>query len=218
MSRALTGALSFLVSTGLSLGQSAFMIVLAFCISLYLTFFLLRDGRGLAESIARTVPLDREMYDVLTRQFASVVRATVKGSLVIAIAQGVTGGVIFALLGIPAAPLWGTLMGAMSLLPAIGTAIVWVPVAAYLFLIGSTGEALILVACGIFIIGTVDNFLRPLLVGRETRMPDPLVLLSTVGGIEVAGFNGVIVGPVIAALFVTVWSMRRTMTPAGSTP
>lgn len=117
------------------------------------------------------------------------------------------GGVVFALLGIPGAALWGTLMGAMSLIPAVGTGIVWVPVALYLLFTGSITEGLILIACGALIISTVDNVLRPILVGRETKMPDPLILISTLGGIAVAGFNGLIIGPVIAAMFITVWSM-----------
>src|SRR3546814_3103051 len=103
------------------------------------------------------------------------------------------GGVVFALLGIPGAALWGTLMGAMSLIPAVGTGIVWVPVALYLLLTGSITEGLILIACGALIISTVDNVLRPILVGRETKMPDPLILISTLGGIAVAGFNGLII-------------------------
>lgn len=218
ISRTLSGALSSLASSAFSIGQSAFGLVLAFCIALYLTFFLLRDGPGVADMVAHTVPLDRGLYDALSRQFTSVVRATVKGSLAVAIAQGTIGGVIFALLGISAAPLWGTLMGAMSLLPAIGAGIVWVPVALYLLVTGSVTEAVILVACGIFVIGTVDNILRPLLVGRETRMPDYLVLISTLGGVEVAGFNGLIVGPLIAALFLAVWDMGRTRPPIPSAP
>ncbi|OYW89178.1 MAG: hypothetical protein B7Z20_00690 [Sphingobium sp. 32-64-5] len=176
-------------------------------VTLYLTFFLLRDGRSLAEKIATTVPLDRELYDALSGRFIQVIRAMIKGSLVVAVAQGLIGGVVFALLGIPGAALWGTLMGAMSLIPAVGTGIVWVPVALYLLFTGSITEGLILIACGALIISTVDNVLRPILVGRETKMPDPLILISTLGGIAVAGFNGLIIGPVIAALFITVWSM-----------
>src|SRR3546814_20894570 len=103
------------------------------------------------------------------------------------------GGGGFALLGMPGAALWGTLMGAMSLIPAVGTGIVWVPVALYLLLTGSLTEGLILIACGALIISTVDNVLRQILVGRETKMPDPLILISTLGGNAVAGFNGLII-------------------------
>lgn len=209
ISSALTGALSWMATSALNIGQSVLALVLAFCVSLYLTFFLLRDGRRLVETLARTVPLDRNVFDELARTFASVIRAMIKGSLVVALAQGLTGGVIVALLGIAAAPLWGTLMAAMSLIPALGAPIVWLPLVFYLLITGAVGKAITLAACGVFVIGTVDNFLRPMLVGRETRMPDPLVLISTLGGIAVAGFNGLIVGPVIAALFLTVWTLSR---------
>lgn len=207
MSRVLTDILSSLSTIALSLGQSAAALVIAFGVALYLTYFLLRDGRSLAEKIATTVPLDREFYDALSKRFVQVIRAMIKGSLVVAAAQGLIGGVIFALLGIPGAALWGTLMGAMSLIPAVGTGIVWIPVALYLLLTGSITQGLILIAAGALIISSVDNILRPILVGRETQMPDPLVLISTLGGIGVAGFNGLIIGPVIAAMFITVWSI-----------
>jgi predicted PurR-regulated permease PerM len=216
ISSALAGTLSSLASSAVNIGKSTLSLVLGFCVALYLTFFLLRDGQRLVEIIARTVPLDRAVFEAVARQFASVIRATIKGSLVVALAQGLAGGIIVALLGIPAAPLWGTLMGAMSLIPALGAPIVWIPLVLYLLVMGSVTKAVILFACGVLVIGTLDNILRPILVGRETRMPDALVLLSTLGGIAVAGFNGLIVGPVIAALFLTVWTLVRRSGPASA--
>jgi predicted PurR-regulated permease PerM len=216
ISSALSGALSSIASSALNIGKSALSLALGFAVALYLTFFLLRDGRQVVETIARTVPLDRAVFDALARQFASVIRATIKGSLVVALAQGLAGGIIVALLGIPAAPLWGTLMAAMSLIPALGAPIVWIPLVFYLLVTGAIGKAVILTACGVLVIGTLDNILRPILVGRETRMPDALVLLSTLGGIAVAGFNGLIVGPVIAALFLTIWTLVRRSGPASA--
>lgn len=206
LSRALSGTLSWLASSAFGFGQSAFGLVVAFGIALYLTYFLLRDGRVLSGKIGAAAPIDRMIYDRLVREFSSVVRSMIKGSLIVAVVQGLIGGIVFAMLGIPGAPLWGTLMGAASLIPAIGTGIVWVPVALYLLVIGSFVDALILILCGVFVIGIVDNILRPILVGRETKMPDYLVLVSTLGGIAVAGFNGLILGPIIAAMFLVVWS------------
>lgn len=206
LSGALSSALAWLASAAFGFGQSAFSLMVAFGIALYLTYFLLRDGRPLVRKIGAVVPIDRTLYNRLASEFASVVRAMIKGSLVVAVVQGLIGGIIFALLGITAAPLWGTLMGVVSLLPAIGTGIVWVPVALYLFATGSVIDGLILSFCGLFIIGMVDNILRPILVGRETRLPDYLVLISTLGGIAVAGFNGLIIGPIIAAMFLAVWN------------
>jgi predicted PurR-regulated permease PerM len=130
-----------------------------------------------------------------------------KGSFVIAIVQGVIGGVIFSLLGIGGALLWGIAMGFFSLLPAIGTGLIWVPVALYLFITGAFWKGAILVFCGVFVIGLVDNLLRPVLVGRDTQMPDYVVFISTLGGLQLFGFNGIVVGPVIAALFIAIWDI-----------
>jgi predicted PurR-regulated permease PerM len=208
LSNALSGALSWLASFASGFGQSALGLVIAFGVTLYLTYFLLMDGHSLARRIGAAVPIDHRLYDRLIHEFASVVRAMVKGSLVVAAAQGLIGGVVFAILGIQAAPLWGALMGVMALIPAVGTGIVWIPVTLYLLVTGSFVDALILTFCGIFIIGMVDNLLRPILVGRETRMPDYLVLISTLGGISVAGFSGLILGPIVSAMFLVVWNTR----------
>ena len=124
-----------------------------------------------------------------------------------AIVQGAIGGVVFWALGIHAALLWGVLMGFLSLLPAVGTGLIWVPVAVYLLVTGAIWQGIVLVLCGLFVIGMVDNVLRPILVGRETRIPDYVVLITTLGGLEAMGFNGLVIGPVIAALFIAVWGM-----------
>ena len=102
-------------------------------------------------------------------------------------------------------------MGAFSLIPAVGTGLVWVPVAIYLFVTGAVLKGLILALCGMFVIGMVDNILRPILVGRETRIPDYVVLITTLGGIDLFGFNGIIIGPVIAALFIATWNIVTKM-------
>lgn len=210
--------LQHLASQALGVGQGALSFAASLGVMLYLTFFLLRDGRQLGLAVARAVPLRADLRDELVRNFIVVVRATMKGSVVIAIIQGILGGVIFWFLGIEGAILWGLLMGFFSLVPAIGTGIVWVPVAAYLFVTGSVWEGAILVACGVFIIGLVDNLLRPILVGHDTRMPDFVVLISTLAGINLFGLSGFIIGPVIAALFIAVWKLvgelRERGTPA----
>jgi predicted PurR-regulated permease PerM len=126
---------------------------------------------------------------------------------VVAVIQGAIGGIVFWILGIHSALLWGVLMAFLSLLPAIGTGIVWVPVAVYLLVTGAVWEGIILILCGLFIIGLVDNLLRPILVGRDARMPDYVVLISTLGGLEVLGFNGLVIGPVTAALFIAAWDI-----------
>lgn len=196
-----------LAAQAYGIGQSTFAFFLSLGIMLYLTFFLLRDGRGLVARIERSIPLLPDHRRTLLATFAAVVRATVKGSLVVAFLQGAIGGLTFWALGIGGALLWGILMGVLSLLPAIGTAFVWGPVALYLLVTGAVWQGVAVALCGFFIISSVDNVIKPILVGRDLRMPDYVVLISTFGGLELFGFNGLIVGPVIAALFMASWKI-----------
>jgi predicted PurR-regulated permease PerM len=136
-----------------------------------------------------------------------VSRATIKGTIVIGILQGTLGGLIFWLLGIEAAVFWGAVMVVLSIVPMLGAGLIWVPAAIIMVASGSYIKAAILVVFGVLVIGLVDNLLRPVLVGRDTRMPDYLILLSTLGGLAMFGVSGFIIGPIIAALFLTLWGM-----------
>jgi predicted PurR-regulated permease PerM len=207
IARGLSGSVKSIASQVLAVGQGAFNIVLMLGLTLYLTYFLLRDGDMLAARFKEAIPLRSETREDVFDKFATVIRATVKGSLVVAIVQGALGGIVFAMLGIEGALLWGVVMGIFSLIPAIGTGIVWVPVALYLFATAAYVKGAILVFCGAFVIGTVDNVLRPILVGRDTRLPDYVVLISTLGGLQAFGPHGFIVGPVVAALFIGTWNI-----------
>ena len=195
------------VSQALSIGQGAFGFVVQLGAMLYLTYFFIRDGRDLTRKIGQRVPMNPETRANLFGKFTTVIKATIKGSLIVAIVQGLIGGITFWALGIEAALLWGVVMGFFSLLPAVGTGIVWVPVAIYLFATGQVWQGAVLVTCGLVVIGMVDNVLRPILVGKDTRIPDWVVLITTLGGIAVLGINGFIVGPVIAALFIASWDI-----------
>jgi predicted PurR-regulated permease PerM len=174
---------------------------------LYATFFFLLDGRETLRKILYYLPLPQEDESRLVARFVSVARATIKGTFVVGIAQGTLGGLGFWVAGINGAALWATVMAVFSILPGIGTAIVWVPAVVYLFAVGKTLTAILLGAWCVIVVGTIDNFLRPWLVGKDTKMSDLLVLLSTLGGIVMFGAVGVIIGPIIAALFVTVWEI-----------
>ena len=196
-----------LTTRALAIGQNTLMLLVNLGIMLYLLFFFLRDGRDLAQTIRRAVPMQRQHTDFLLSKFATVVRATVKGTVVVALVQGMLGGVAFAFLSIHGAVLWGVVMSVLSLLPAIGAALVWAPVAIYLIATGSMIEGLGLAAWGAGVMGMVDNLLRPILVGKETKLPDYLVLLSTIGGLSIFGVNGFLIGPAIAALFVATWAL-----------
>ena len=193
----------------INLGQNTLRFVVATGIMLYVLFFLFRDGRGLARNIRSAMPLSDAYNQRLLDKFVGVVRATVKGNVVIAAIQGTIGGVTLWLLGIDAALLWGALMVFLSLLPAVGAAIVWVPIAVYLFMTGAVWEGVVLVFVGAAVIGLVDNILRPVLVGKDTRLPDYVILVSTVGGLSIFGINGFVIGPLIAALFVAGWTIFR---------
>lgn len=190
-----------------TIGQNAFKFVLDFCLMLYLTFFLLRDGNHLLALMIRALPMGDDRERLLFSKFTEVTRATIKGNLVVAMVQGALGGFIFWALGLPAALLWGVVMAIASLLPAVGAAIIWLPAAVYLLASGEVTQGIILVVFGAGVIGLVDNVLRPILVGRDTKLPDYLVLLSTLGGISLFGINGFVMGPLIAALFIAFWGI-----------
>lgn len=196
------------MATGaLSVGQNMLAFVLGYGVMLYLLFFLLRDGDALSTTVRRALPLARPLAHRFVNRVTIVTRATVKGNVIVAAIQGALGGIAFAMLGVGGALLWGVMMGLLSLVPAVGGAIVWVPAALYLFAIGAVWQSVVLVAFCALVVGSVDNVLRPILVGQETRMPDYIVLLSTIGGISLIGINGFVVGPVIAALFMTGWGV-----------
>ncbi len=207
----LTAALSqgsqFIATQALGIGQNTFEFFVDLFITLYLAFFLIRDGDSLARGLRRAIPLAPAHKRELLGKFTVVIRATVKGNLVVAALQGLLGGVAFWFLGVNGALLWAVLMAFLSLLPAVGAALVWAPVAAYLLLTGALWQGLALVAWGVLVIGLVDNLLRPMLVGKDTRLPDYVVLTSTLGGMAVFGINGFVLGPVIAAMFIAVWHL-----------
>ncbi len=197
----------WLAQNALSIGQNTFKLLLNICLMLYLTFFLLRDGNYLLELLIRALPLGDARERMLFAKFGEVTRATIKGNLVIALIQGSLGGLIFWALGIPGALLWAVVMAVLSLIPAVGPAIVWAPVALYLFATGANVKAMVLIAFGMGVIGLVDNILRPILVGRDTKLPDYIVLLSTLGGLALFGINGFVIGPLVAALFIAFWGI-----------
>lgn len=201
------GASQYLAKQALGLGQNTFQFFLHLALMVYLAFFLLRDGNRLVELLIQALPLGDDRERLLFAKFAEVTRATVKGNLLIAIIQGALGGLIFWFLGITGALLWGVVMAVFSLLPAVGAAVVWVPAAIYLAAIGDYGSATILTAFGAIVIGLADNILRPILVGRDTKLPDYVVLLSTLGGLVAFGINGFVMGPLVAALFMAFWGI-----------
>ena len=191
----------------MDIGSDALDLVVGFCIAMYLLFFLLRDGAGVARDIRAAIPLAPQAKALLLERFTTVIRATVKGNILVAAAQGALGGLAFWVLGVHAPMLWAVVMAFLSLLPAVGAALIWGPVALYLLATGQVWQGLGLIAFGVFVIGLIDNVLRPILVGKDTQLPDYVVLISTVGGLAVFGLNGFVIGPLIAAMFVSAWQL-----------
>jgi predicted PurR-regulated permease PerM len=197
----------YIATQVLSIGQSTLEFVANLFVMLYLLFFLLRDEDALSQRIRDAIPLHAEQKRAFLLKFTTVIRATVKGDMLVALLQGTLGGLIFWFLGISSPVLWGVVMAFFSLLPAIGAGLIWIPVAAYLLATGAVWQGVVLIAFGALIIGLVDNFLRPILVGKDTKMPDYVVLISTLGGIATFGLNGFVIGPVIAAMFISAWDI-----------
>ncbi|MBW4048443.1 MAG: AI-2E family transporter [Proteobacteria bacterium] len=207
---AVAQGMQFIATHALSIGQNTFAFVASLFITLYLAFFFIRDGDGIARAVQQAIPLAAEHKLELLSKFTTVIRATVKGNLLVAAVQGALGGIAFWFLGINAALLWAVLMGFLSLLPAVGAALVWLPVAIYLLVTGAVWHGIALTAYGVLVIGLTDNLLRPLLVGKDTRLPDYVVMMTTLGGMAVFGINGFILGPAIAAMFIAVWHIYGT--------
>lgn len=203
---ALNGS-KYIASLALAAGQNVARFFVMFFLMLYVLFFVIRDGEAVLGHVEKAMPLSDALERRLARKFAEVSRATLKGTLIVGLVQGILGGIIFAILGIQGPVFWGCVMVLLSVVPAVGPGLVWFPAAIVLLATGDVTKGLVLIAYGVLVIGLVDNLLRPLLVGRDTKMPDYLVLLSTLGGLTMFGITGFVLGPVVAALFLTLWQM-----------
>ncbi len=207
VSEAIATAGQWIGNQAVRAGQNFIGSAVQFFLMLYLLWFFLRDGHKIKEMAIRALPLGDREERMLFSRFATVSRATLKGTLIVAIIQGTLGGLLFWACGISSPLFWGVMMTLLSLLPIGGAALVWAPAAIVFAIQGDWPRAIALVAFGGLAIGLVDNLLRPLLVGRDTQMPDYLVLVTTLGGIASFGLAGFIIGPVVAALFLSVWEL-----------
>src|SRR5438309_2416326 len=201
---------AFLVSFASRMTATTAAFLLNLFVMLYAMFFFFKDGHKILERIFYYTPLSDEDETRMLTQFASITRATVKGTLVIGIIQGALAGIAFWVAGIEGAALWGTIMTILAIIPGIGAALVWVPAAIILFVTGQHLTAILLATWCAAVVGTVDNFLRPMLVGRDAKMPDLLILIGTLGGLFLFGLIGFIVGPIVCGLFLTVWDIYGT--------
>jgi predicted PurR-regulated permease PerM len=197
----------FIATQAFGIGIDTFGFVASLGVALYLAFFLVRDGDDLARIAETALPVPPQFKQELVAKFMAVVRATVKGSLLIAGIQGLLGGIAFWFLDVKGALLWAVVMAFLSLLPVVGAGLVWLPVATYFLITGQPWQGLALIIYGILVIGLADNLLRPMLVGKDAGMPDYVVMITTLGGMAVFGINGFIIGPTIAAMFMVVWHL-----------
>lgn len=200
-----TGVVLAAGAAELTAGTAAFLIDLF--IMLYAMFFFFRDGKKIIEKIFSYTPLSREDELLVLERLTSVTRATIKGTLVIGIIQGALAGFGFWVAGLDGAAFWGTVMTILSVVPGIGAALVWVPAVIYLYITGQPLAATLLLAWCAAVVGTVDNVLRTILVGKDAKMPDLLILVGTLGGLFLFGPIGFIVGPIVCGLFLTVWDI-----------
>jgi predicted PurR-regulated permease PerM len=208
----------FIAAQAFSLGQNTFEFAASLLIAPYLAFFLIRDGDRIVHAMRRALPLTPAHKQELLNKFNAVIRSTVRGNLVVAAIQGALGGLAFWFLGVRSALLWAVVMAFLSLLPAIGAALVWLPVAIWLFVTGAIWQSIALAAWGTLVIGLVDNLLRPMLVGKATLMPDYVVMITTLGGMVVFGIHGFVLGPVIAAMYFAVWHLYLTTRQDATSP
>ena len=208
----LIGATGAMMLTVLSATTRTFVVFLfQFVVMLYTMYFFLTGGPALVKAILAYLPLGDTDKQRMLEQFVSVTRATLKGTVLIGLAQGILGGFAFWLVGIDGAIFWGTVMTVLSIIPGVGGALVWVPAALILLAIGQVWQAVVLAGFSALVVGSVDNLLRPILVGRDTQMHELMIFFSTLGGLLLFGAMGFILGPILAALFITVWDMFRTM-------
>ena len=197
----------FIVGSLSKATQVTAIFLLNLFVMLYAMFFFFIRGPDIVKRATGYLPLSGANKKHLLEVGLSVSKATIKGTLVIGIVQGALGGLGLAVAGIPGFAFWGTVMIVLSIIPGIGTALVWIPAVIYLAINGDTVAAIGLTVWSAAIVGTVDNVMRPRLVGKDTKMPDLLILVSTLGGLGLFGALGLVIGPVIAALFLTAWTI-----------
>ncbi len=204
-----TESAGLIAGQAVSIGSGALSFFLSFGVALYVMFFLLRDGERIGRTVLCAVPVERSIADRLAERFLGIVRATIKGTGVVAVVQGVLGWIAMMIAGIPSALLFGVVMAIFALIPVIGAGGVWLPVGLWLLITGDSWQGIFMLLTGFFVISSADNVLRPILVGRDTGIPDWIILITTLGGISLVGFSGIVLGPLVAGLFLASWSILR---------
>jgi predicted PurR-regulated permease PerM len=194
----------YLVNAASAVTEGTLLFILNLFIMLYTMFFLFLAGPRLSRIVEYT-PLTQEDLTLITEKGISIARATIKGTVVVGVLQGSLAGGAFGLAGIEGPVFWGVVMAFASVIPGVGAAIVWIPAVAYLLIAGHVVAGIALLAWCALVVSSIDNVVRPWLVGNDARMPDVLILLSTLGGIGMFGAPGILIGPIVAGFFLTSW-------------
>lgn len=196
-----------LAGTLISLGQTTIGLVIKVAITVYLMFFFFRDKKRIHSLLLHYIPLGRKDEERLMDRFVATSQAVVRGTLFIAFLQGIIGGLALWIAGVSAPVLWGVVMTILAVIPAVGSALIWFPAGLSLVFAGSIWQGLFVLAVGVFLVSVIDEFLRPILIGRRSQLHDAIVLLATIGGIASFGISGFVIGPIIAALCISLWLM-----------
>lgn len=200
---------SFFVAEGWMIVGGVTTFILNSVITLFTLFFLFREGRSMRRRVAAVMPLSSEQVEKLFSGIENTIIGTVYGGLVVAAVQGALVGLALWVFGVPSPVLWGVVAAFFALLPVVGTAAVWVPASIYLLATGSWVKAVILAVWGAFVVGTIDNVLRPYLISGRVQMHTLLIFFAVFGGVSVFGFLGLFIGPVILAVTLTLFRMLR---------
>ena len=187
--------------------QNTILFLVQFAVMLYSLFYFLRDGEGFLKTLFRYMPVDERHMRKFVSEFLLTAKATLKFTFVIGGIQGLLGGLLFYITGIDRALVWGVLMVGLSIVPAVGNAIIWIPAGIIMLLLGHIWQGLAILVFGAVVISMVDNLLRPILMGHDIQMHPLLVFLSTLGGLAVFGFSGFVLGPVLASFFLAGWDL-----------
>ena len=199
---------TWMSTTGSGFVRGSIIEVMSLLLTFYLLFYFLRDRLAAIAMLRSMLPLTHVEMDRLLNRVTDTIHATIYGTMIVAAVQGFLGGLMFWWLGLPAPLLWGVVMGLLAIIPMLGAFIVWVPAALFLVIDGHWGQAMVLSLWGLIVVGTIDNFLRPILVGQRLQLPTVLAFISVVGGIAVFGPAGLILGPVtlsITMVLLEIW-------------
>ncbi|MBU0546409.1 AI-2E family transporter [Patescibacteria group bacterium] len=198
---------SYIFITLKNLTQNSLTFMAMFIFMFYALFFFLRDGKKILTFLMHLCPLGDKYEKILYYKFTSTARATLKGTIIVGSIQGILGGLLFYVTGVEAAFIWAIIMAALSVIPPLSSAIIWLPAGIIMLVTGNIWEGILILSFGALVISSIDNLLRPILVGRDAEMHPLLVLFSTLGGLVMFGVSGFIIGPIIASLFMAFWEM-----------